>query len=302
MPKKNQKEKFDIIYVINPVSGDIQKEEMSSLLENYAKEMGGLSTIYYTSGNDDEKNIRELIQRKKTKYVVAGGGDGTCNMIGKILMDTGIIMGILPLGSANGLAKELNIPKDIGESLDLLKIGKIIQMDVIVINGSYISLHLSDIGTNARIVKKFDEDNVRGFYGYLKHFTTELFQSKMMSFRLSIEGKNFYKKAHVLIIANASRYGTGAIINPNGKIDDGVFEVIVVKPYSFWKFIKMIIPFFSGKLHKHESVDVFHCRNITIYNKEKNVFQIDGEVIGNPEIISAEIKPGSIKILVPPSP
>lgn len=298
MPKNSEKKSF-ILFVINPISGDIDKDEIQNSLIQYVRNIGFLEKTYFTSGENDERQIKKLIKEFHPSIVVAVGGDGTCNLVARIIMDTNIVMGIIPLGSANGLSKELKIPKNIESSLEILGKGKKTKIDVLIINKSYISLHLSDIGTNARLVKKFEDDNVRGLFGYMKHIFSEVLFSKMLHFKVILDGNTISKKAHMVIIANASQYGTGAVVNPKGKIDDGIFEIVFIKPYTLWQLLKLIVPFFSGKLHKQDTVDVYPGRSATIINREKSIFQIDGEVIGNPEKVTVEIKHKSLNVLVP---
>ncbi len=84
-------------------------------------------------------------------------------------------------------------------------------------------MHLSDIGVNAKIVDKFDKGNLRGILGYGKYFMEELKNAKPAKFKIISSNKSRKKKAYMIIFANAAQYGTGAVINPLSKLDDGLF-------------------------------------------------------------------------------
>ena len=144
--------------------------------------------------------------------IVAVGGDGTVTLIAKQLLGTDIIMGILPAGSANGMAKELNIPEVPEQALDIIVNGTIKCCDVIKINDNEISLHLSDFGLNARLVKYFDEGTLRGMWGYSRMVFKVLWSKKLMNAHIIADNLDLETNAYMVVIANASKYGTGALL------------------------------------------------------------------------------------------
>jgi len=187
----------------------------------------------------------------------------------------------------------------VGDALDVVVKGQIKAVDTVILNKEYLSLHLSDIGMNAKMIERFEKDSGRGIWGYVKSFFKEVGEARLSSFELICDQKTVVKNAYMVVIANASKYGTGAVINPKGKINDGFFEVIFVRPYSTWHLLKMIIPFYTRKIHTLAYVDTFTCQNAVIRNFQKQAVQVDGEIIGRPEEVFVEIIPQSLKILVP---
>lgn len=109
-------------------------------------------------------------------------------MIAQLLLNSPAQLGIIPLGSANGLAYELDIEEDVEESLELLMIGNSISMDVIQINDEFICLHLSDLGFNAKMIKDFEESGERGMLSYAKSFFGSLMEKKTNEFRIEFNG------------------------------------------------------------------------------------------------------------------
>lgn len=299
MPNKIGNNQQKILFVINPISGDIDKNHLKDRIQFFAAKQNFSYRIFYTTGENDPALIKEIISEFKPTKVISVGGDGTCNLVGKILLNSTIQMGIIPLGSANGLAKELMIPQTLDEALQIVVDGTPKTIDVLKVNEDYISLHLSDIGVNAKVVARFEKDNVRGFWGYAKHFIKELQVAKPLKFKLIMENQCLYKKAYMVVLANASNYGTGASINPEGKLDDGQFEVVLIRPYSFWQTIKMVIPFFTRKLHLLDYVSIYNCKKVKIINHKKQIVQVDGEVIGRLEEVNVEIIPQSLQVLAP---
>ncbi|MFB6317513.1 diacylglycerol/lipid kinase family protein [Saccharicrinis sp. FJH54] len=298
MPKNNDTDHSTILFVINPVSGDTDKAELEERIERLSVAKNIKCDLFYTTGKDDEERLKERLKTCNPDKVVSVGGDGTCNLTARVLLHSDIQLGIIPLGSANGLAKELELPVDLDESLDIVTGNQIKTIDVLKIN-NHISLHLSDIGVNAEVVNRFEKDNVRGLAGYARHFFLELFRAKPHHFLIESGDKKINRKAYMVAIANASKYGTGAVINPKGKLDDGWFEVILIRPYKLVHLLQMIIPFFTHELDQLDYVEIYSFKKATISNKNKRVLQIDGEIIGQQEKVNVEILPQCIKVLIP---
>ncbi len=299
MPNKPIKKKQKLIFVVNPISGDLDKDIVEDHIRRYAEQEDFWAHVYYTTGESDDAAIRELIKKIEPDKVVAAGGDGTCNMVGKLLLNSPIKMGILPVGSANGLATELCIPNKIKEALKTVVHGIVKAIDVIRVNGNYISLHLSDIGLNANAVQRFQKDTVRGFWGYGKHLMGELMAAKPLKFKIVIDGQEILKSAYMVVLANASQYGTGAKINPKGKLDDGVFEIVLVRAYSIRHLLGMIVPLFTKTIHQLDYIDVYSCKSVRIETPKKEIVQVDGEVIGSMNVINANILENALQVMVP---
>ncbi len=302
MPDAVEKKKQKILLVINPVSGDIDKEGFAEETDTFSGELNFTCRIYYTSGKkkEDTKHILELIRRYSPDKVVAAGGDGTCNMLSEILLNRDIPLGIIPAGSANGLAKELGIPLKLKDAWEVAINGETRKIDVLLVNKKHVSLHLSDIGLNAQIVERFEKDNLRGLLGYAKHFIGALFFFKPSKFKIILDQRTIFRKAYMAVMANASKYGTGAVINPTGKIDDGYFELLLIRPYPAFQLLKMMISFFIKPVHSLNYMDLYRCREVTIYNLDHKAVQVDGEVIGRMGKVSGEILPQSLQVIVPP--
>jgi len=299
MPRQKIKNRKKILFVINPISGDIDKASLKSEIIKYVSNHDRVVEFYETKGDNDKEELSNFIEKTNPEKVVAVGGDGTCNLVAKVLLNTKIKLGIVPKGSANGLATELKIPGDLHDSLKIILDENSKKIDVLQFDDQHLSLHLSDIGFNATLIERFEEGNLRGFAGYGNHFISKLGGIKTVKFKIEIDGKTKRKKAIMVVIANATRYGTGAVVNPQGKLDDGRFEIIVFRPRKLIQFLKMIIPFFTRQIHRLAYVDIYSGEKVKITNIENQKLQIDGEIMGQPKQISVEIIPQSLAVLVP---
>ena len=285
-----------VLFVINPKSGVHTSQPLDELIITQATESGFEYRIYKVEG-DAKSAIQRLIEEYQPDCVAAAGGDGTVNLVAGILAQTEIAMLIIPSGSANGMAKELEI-NNIEQALSLLSESEQKKIDLVRING-HISIHLADVGLNARIVKRFEADTRRGIMTYARHLFGEMFLMKHYKFHIKADDKEITRTAVSVTFANASKYGTGAVINPNGRVDDGFFELVIVKPFPDIQMLSIAWKMFRNKLHTSDYVEVISCREAFLRCNRSTTLQIDGEVIGKVKDFKIEMMHNALKVLVP---
>lgn len=294
--KKNSKKR--ILFVINPKSGRGQRQDIDAVLSRFSDEYDFDYQTYQTTGENDQEEICRFLDEFKPASVIAAGGDGTINLVASLLINKEISLGIIPAGSANGLAYNLNIPENFEAALKKALTDEAHPVDVIQLNEKHYCLHLADVGLNARIVKRFEKEGSKGMLGYGKQMFRELLEGKTsFTFYINIPGRRRRKmKAEMLVIANAKSFGTGAIINPTGKLNDGKFEIVIIRPYPWWFVFTFLYAAFSGHLHKMRYVKVFSASEAKISLPELQEFQIDGEVIPETKEINVEILHNALKV------
>lgn len=286
-----------ILFIINPKSGKGLNDNLKKLIEAGSKVSGSKYRLYTMRGNDREQ-INVEINRYQPDIVAAAGGDGTINLLADILTNTNLPLAIIPCGSANGMAKELQIPLKTENALEVIFKGNTKEIDLLKINGKT-CIHLADVGLNARVVKRFETDPKRGLITYARHLFREMFLLKKYTFDLFYEGKSICRKGVSITFANARQYGTGAVINPKGKLNDGKFELIIVKPFPRIKLLSIIWKMFTNKLHTSDYVEIISCREARVLSSRKTTLQIDGEVIGKVKEIHVECISRVLKVIVP---
>jgi len=283
-----------LLLIINPISGSIQdKTETVAEIEKSLEAHGFQLRVWETTGDGDQEKIRLMIKEEPVDAILVGGGDGTIKMVAEVISDSDQRIGIIPLGSANGLATSLEIA-GLEDAISAVAQGEEIKMDAIMINGE-LSLHLSDFGFNASLIKKFEDGGERGMLSYFKSSLAQLFDIQPYRFEITIDGKTELINAKMLVIANGNKYGTGALINPTGKIDDGLFEIIAVDPAGFEDIVKISIAMFRGNLNEMESVRIWQASKAVIKNLDKADFQIDGELLGKVEKVTVEVMANPIR-------
>lgn len=287
----------NILAVVNPNAGSMDKEELIEVLEGEFSKLGYRLEILQTTGDNDDQNIKNKLRELKPWRVLVAGGDGTINMVAKVLDDYDTTMSILPYGSANGLARNLNIPDDnLQEQIKIATSEKVCEIDHLKVNGET-CLHISDLGLNAELISNFENSPIRGKFGYfLQSIPTLINSESPFDFNIEIEGKSISKSGILLAIANAQQYGTGANINPEGKMDDGKFEVLVFKSFDIPEIINTIYD--KANLNS-DFAECFSTDKVVITSEKPIPFQIDGEPKGSVTRVEALIHHKKLRITVP---
>lgn len=287
-----------ILFVVNPKAGGTDHSDTLEALRKLASDRGFDASFCFTTGKGDERRIRKEIETLRPERVIVGGGDGTLQQVAKILLPYQISMGILPLGSANGLATALSIPKDpILAVENVLNSTEAKPMDVLKLNGRHLCVHLSDIGANALLVKKYEEGGERGLLGYAKHLLTAVQETPTYKINVRTEKESIRKEGCMMAFANAHKYGTGVQIS-EGSVSDGMFEICNVEKISLDEVVRAGLTALQVFVDRDMFSDVITCREAEINLDKKAHFQIDGEYMGMTDRIKIEIIPGALKLLV----
>lgn len=290
------KSKIKLLLVINPISGGSQKDEMIENIQNIVMNQHATLEIYQTSGENDEKNIKDILEKKSIDRILVAGGDGTIQLVAQAVLELNIPLGIIPAGSANGLASNFNLPDSLEEQIKIVLGDEFINMDVISVNNQ-LCLHIADIGINALLIKNYENSSLRGKLGYALQTIPTLIESDLpYHFSIELNGENIQKEGIMIAIANANQFGTGAVINPDGQMDDGFFEVLLFKKMDVFDILNTLS---ETSIRDPEFVEGFSTKKVVIHCKKKIPLQVDGEYIGEVETIEASIVPSKIKIMLP---
>ncbi len=285
-----------ILFVINPKSGTKSGIDWEREARQYFKELPHTIEFVLMGDKNDAGSLKYWIEKFKPDRVIAVGGDGTVSLVAEQLLRSTIPMGILPAGSANGMATEMQIPTNVKGAMDVIINGQIKCADVILIDNKNICIHLSDLGLNAQLVKYFEAGNLRGKLGYAKLVLRVLFRKKRMHLNIKTDKEEIAAHAYMVVLANASKYGTGALINPEGDLHDGFFEIVIVRKVAFFSVLKMFLQF---KKFNSKKVEIFKAKTAEITTTSKMHFQIDGEYIGKVKKVSAAILESQLNLLLP---
>lgn len=286
----------NVLMIVNPVSGGLDKSEFIEATALFAAGENLNFVLYETVGKDDISKIQGLYEKFSPKRVIVAGGDGTLKLVADAIEDQNAILGILPAGSSNGLAVELNLVKTLEENLRIAFGNHYAEMDVVVINGQK-SLHLSDLGLNAELIKNYQKSSMHGKWGYLlQAFNTLNDGDKLFKAAITANNKIIECDARMIVIANTQKYGTGVVINPMGVMNDRKFELIILKNLDLKVFGKIITGNMPVDL---QDVEIISTDQATIKTNVPVSFQIDGEYYGAVTELNVSISPYKLKIAIP---
>jgi YegS/Rv2252/BmrU family lipid kinase len=287
-----------ILLIINPLAGGTEKNTELQIIKNYVENKNYNFVFYQGTGNEqhDKEQIITYYKEHQPKKVLIGGGDGTVKFIIETLFDKDIIFGILPLGSANGLAKDLDLPSDLESCLEIALQDNFKKVDSILINGMK-SFHLSDLGLNAELIKNYHQSKIHGKLGYfLQMFPTLLENTEPFRATISTPDTQIITQARVILVANSSKYGTGIIVNPEGKVDDDIFEIVIFRNLDVLLILKIL---FGNLPFEDKTIEIIQTKKATIHTDIPISFQIDGEFCGEVRQLDIEIENRKVKIATP---
>jgi diacylglycerol kinase (ATP) len=293
MQKEGQ---LKLLFIINPVSGGKSKTDWEEEIREYFKTSPHNMEFYLLTGKSDNTSVAHHIESVSPDRVVAVGGDGTVKMIAELVKNKPIPLAIIPAGSANGMARELGIPLSVNEALEVAVNGREKNIDLVRINDEESCIHLSDIGLNAMLVKYFEGSKKRGMWGYGKAIFRVLYEKQKIHATISTDTEKINRKAYMIVIANARKYGTGANINPEGDVADGFFEIVVLRRLNLVEILKALL---TDRSFDPDKIEIFKTKSAVIETHHPSFFQVDGEYRGKTNKITAKILPGALRIMLP---
>lgn len=279
------------LFVINPVAGGRNKDGLISEISSQFPE----ALMIETTGKEDATKLDDCIQKYQPDLVVVSGGDGTINEMVPILMKHQVALGIIPMGSANGLATELGIEVD--NAFEILKIGYQRSLDIVEINNK-LMIHMADLGLNANLVKRYEEEERRGFLGYAISALKEL-PALQDSFNVTITSDGSERKfqTQFVVIANTRMYGTGYQINPEGVLDDQLIEICVLKEFTSELITTKF--FDQDDANNLSLFEIYATNQAEIKINRKVNWQSDGEYQGTTNQLSVRVLKPQLRIVCP---
>ncbi len=284
-----------IAFVINPNSGPKKKENIVDLITKNIAPETAYDIILWKDKNGFEE-IRQQITSDKYTTVVAVGGDGTVNEVAKNLANTGIVLGIIPRGSGNGLSRSLGIPQNFLAALKRIENGKIRIIDNGIINGKFFSC-AAGIGFDAHIGQLFAASKTRGLMSYIKISIAQILSYRAKEYTIEINGETIITKAFLIAFANAGQYGNDFYIAPQASMDDGLLHMVIVKPFNIFTACKLLVNVLQMKAHLSKNIITLTSDKIKIKNLKMDFIHFDGEPGWIENEIEVSINPKSLKVI-----
>ena len=287
-----------IIFIVNPISGTHSKETIPQLIEEKIDHSKYDYSIQRTQYAGHASQIAAEAARDGVDIVVAVGGDGTINEIGRALIHTRTAMGIIPCGSGNGLARHLNIPMIARKALDVINAGTVRTIDYGIIDG-HPFFCTCGVGFDAAVSQKFAGEKRRGSLTYIKNTVEEYLSYKPEPYELLIDNQTVKEKAFLVACGNASQYGNNAFIAPHANIQDGKMDITILSPFGPLDIAPLAIQLFTKQIDRNSKIKTFKGKEVTIIRQNPGVMHLDGEPIMADSRIEISVLPKSLNVLTP---
>lgn len=284
------------LLIINRKSRSGQEDVQDAIAQ---LEQCGISVLQRKLEHPEQIPGLILQHRDLVDCVIVGGGDGSMNAAAGALVETRLPLGVLPMGTANDLARTLNIPADLAEASSVIGAGLLHPIDLGTVNGRYF-FNVANIGLGVHVTHELSTDMKRrwGIFSYAYSLARAFRSFRPFHANIVCDGRR--KRVHSLQIAvgNGRYYGGGMTIAEEASIDDRMFSLYSIEPISLWKMIRFAPAFRAGRFEHHHPVDIDHGRHIEISTRRPMSVTADGEVVTRTPAVF-DMRAGAINVFVP---
>ena len=289
-----------ILAIINPVSGTGSKDKIPRLIENVINHDRNDVSIIMSEYQGHAYEVALQAVKDNFDIVVAIGGDGTVNEVGRALCGTDTTLAIVPCGSGNGLARHLRLSMNANRALQVINNGVVGSFDYCTLNGKPFFCTCG-MGFDAAVSYKFSNEGTRGFITYVKTTIKEFFKYTPQEYTIDIDGQQMTERAFVIACCNAAQYGNNAYIAPRATMQDGLIDVTVMHPFNLAHSPLIGARLFLRQLGHDHHVSIYRGKRIIIEREHDDIIHMDGDPMMMPARLVIENVNKGIKILVPPT-
>ena len=289
-----------ILFIVNPKSGTFGKTNWISMATRMLANEFDL-TFQYTTHRGHACTLAQQAVADGVNIVAAVGGDGTVNEVASALVGSETALAILPLGSGNGLARDLGISTLLPfSSLENIKHLNIRAIDYGRANNVPFFCTCG-IGFDALVSHEIVCNNKRGFWMYLKLVIDSYFRFHPVPCTFTHDGITEQRNVFLVNCANIRQFGFNAYIAPKADFTDGKLNVTIIKPFPLRTVVRLAVALFTKRIDRiMKYVETFECEKVTLQVPEGTPFHCDGDYIEMPSNnIEVEIVPQSLKVLIP---
>jgi diacylglycerol kinase family enzyme len=293
------KEREPILFVIRPFAGI---GNIHRLTDKVSKSLHNSRYVALVSVVDEDAELQRVVKEfigNGYNKVFAVGGNAAVSQVATHLANTEASLGIVPVGSGNGLARHLRIPSDIGKAVRIVHRQKIAMIDYGLANDTPFFCN-AGLGFDADVALRFSKLAKRNFWSYAIASLSEFSKAKAKLFRIYDNGHTLHKEAFSISIANASQFGHHAYIAPDADLTDGLLDVTVVSPFPKFFAPSVGIKLFNGTIGKSRYVEMFRVRHLAIEREDEYAYlHVDGIPLAAGSTVEFNIKPLGLKVYVP---
>ena len=287
-------------FIVNPKSGGTFGAKFSERLVKQNLDLSKFDyDIFVTRYAGHAIKIAQQSLIEKIDIIAVAGGDGTQNEVGQVLLNKPVIMASIPTGSGNANARKMKIPIDVAKSIQLINTGKAYKIDALILNGQPFFM-TAGIGYDAKVIEQFDKIPFRGVGAYVTGIISTAFTYKLPHFSIEIdEHKKIETEAFAVLITSTGQLGYNVKFTKNSILNDGKFEITIVKNFDRTKVPYLIYEAFFGDIASQEMVETHQVNKILKIRANKiESIQMDGDYKGKTNYIEVICKQQALNFMV----
>ena len=292
-----------LAFIINPVAGSSRRgsgpADLLGAIRRRCAAAGADHEVAFTERAGHGRELAAALAGRGFSPVVAWGGDGTVNEVASALMRRDAVLGIVPAGSGNGLARELGISLRPGEAIETALRGRDRVIDVGELAGRPF-VNLAGVGLPASVADLFARLSGRGLAGYVLATARELLRYRSERYAVATRERTIEQPALFIELANGRQYGNGAVVAPHARLDDGRLDLVSVDPVGPARAAWGLWRLFNGTIDRHSYVHCSRVDRVTISADRPLRFHVDGEPVQGGCSLSATVHPAALRVRVPP--
>jgi diacylglycerol kinase (ATP) len=285
-----------LYFIVNPASGVRKPRNFKHMVERYLDHSRFDHYICFTEKKGSAIGLANNAVSEGADVVVAVGGDGTVNEVARGIAGSNAIMGLIPNGSGNGLARHLGIPLQLSKAIQVLNNQNIRTIDTATIN-DHLFASIAGIGFDAKVASRYERLGRRGFMAYLHIVVTEYFRYRSRPYKLRIDGKQMEARAMLISLANSNQFGYNTIIAPGADLSDGLLDIVIVEKIPFFQIPAIMGLVYSKQIDKSRFVQIHKGREIFIEREKDKRVNIDGESVWMGKDLHIRVNPGSLRVI-----
>jgi YegS/Rv2252/BmrU family lipid kinase len=250
---------------------------------------------------EDPQHLPDIIRRYQDRVdlVIIGGGDGTLNAAVDGLVDTHLPLGILPLGTANDLARTLEIPNSLPEACEIIANGHVQRIDLGWVNGKHF-FNVASMGLSVQITQMLTKETKRrwGILAYAITAVQAILQARPFSAEIRLNGESIPVKTVQIAVGNGRYYGGGMAVVHDATIDDQRLDLYSLELRHWWQIVALLPAMRQGRHISASSVRSFRGKEIEVYTRKHRPINTDGEITTHTPA-HFRVIPQALAVLVP---
>jgi diacylglycerol kinase (ATP) len=281
-------------------------DKFRTLIEDSLKQDGWEDTLWLeTSAEDPGRAMTKQAVAAEVDLVIGAGGDGTIRYVADGLAHTGIPLGLVPAGTGNLLARNLDLPLEEVDAIEAALDGQLRPVDLVKITvddrpAEYFAV-MAGIGIDAMMMDETDED-LKENVGSGAYFVAAGKALGRLPVRITVRLDNnrpVRRHAMLCVIGNVGTLRGNITLIPGASPDDGLLDLYIASPRRFRHWLKLALRLITRRTKKDDQVDQHTGKTVRIIIDGKDNYQLDGDVVGEATTLTAEIQPGALAIRVP---